>query len=238
MFAMKPTPQESFSSDGSYRPSASGRQVCNSLRDARSAGFGCALADSLPATMCSRSKSDPLILRLPVRVLLSSAHLERSAAPHVKFGGHRSSSKRAVFSEFRLSVQRPWRTSLPGYLSAPGAELSLQSPCRVRNEIRDSNAVLPATMPYFSLPHKHVKVPRRPIHRIPDLCTRFEGNCRDPAKALPKSAPRFAQGSAGALAGAGSNEAFHRLGRIGRIGIRGVGRPCSDAGALSGRFRF
>src|SRR3954451_20450718 len=58
MLAMKPTPQESFSSEGSYRPSAGGRQL-NSR--AGSAGFEAAVADSASVTMFSRSNSDPLI---------------------------------------------------------------------------------------------------------------------------------------------------------------------------------
>src|ERR1700738_2997092 len=58
MLAMKPTPQESFSSAGSYRPSAGGRQECSR---AGSAGFEAAAADSASVTMFSRSNSDPLI---------------------------------------------------------------------------------------------------------------------------------------------------------------------------------
>src|SRR6476661_1195589 len=140
MLAMKPTPQESFSSEGSYRPSASGRQVCssvcNSVCSSRSAGFESAVADSVSATMCSRSNSDPLMSSLPVRASsLSSAHLGRSAAPQEKFGG--SPLVLEASRIFRVQAQRS--TSLENgfawYLAALGAELSLQSLCRFRNEI-------------------------------------------------------------------------------------------------------
>src|SRR3982074_494479 len=70
---MKPTPQESFSSEGSYRPSAGGRQLCSrpglsceglsreELSCEGSAGFEAGAADSASVTMFSRSNSDPLI---------------------------------------------------------------------------------------------------------------------------------------------------------------------------------
>src|SRR5579862_4503163 len=61
MLAMKPTPQESFSSEGSYRPSAAGRNVCLSIGCVESTGFDAA-TDSPGATMFSRSNSDRLIL--------------------------------------------------------------------------------------------------------------------------------------------------------------------------------
>src|ERR1700753_1485136 len=63
MLAMKPTPQNSFSTDGSYRPSAAGRYVCFSIACEDSAGFDAA-TDSPGATMVSRSHSDPLFLRV------------------------------------------------------------------------------------------------------------------------------------------------------------------------------
>src|SRR5215831_13310784 len=78
MLAMKPTPQESFSSERSYRPSAGGRQLCSA------AGFELKAADDAPLKMSCRSNSDPLILLvLSVRLVrwLRPAHLRRSAAP-------------------------------------------------------------------------------------------------------------------------------------------------------------
>src|SRR6185312_7548584 len=187
MLAMKPTPQESFSSEGSYRPTASGRKVWSSLRMSRSAGFESALADSLPVTMLSRSKSDPLMSRLPIRFPLPLAHLERSAAPRKNFGVTARHQSEPYFQSSGSAFNVPGERLCLGIFAAPGAEFSLQYPCRFRNEIRDSNAVLPATMPYFSLPHKRVEVPRRPVHRIPDLCVRnFEANA-------PRSRPSVAE---------------------------------------------
>ncbi len=57
MLAMKPTPQESFSSDGSYRPSAAGRQLC-------SRGFKAGSAIGPSTSISFRSNSDSLILAL------------------------------------------------------------------------------------------------------------------------------------------------------------------------------
>src|ERR1700761_5808268 len=84
MLAMNPTPQESFSSEGSYRPTAGGRNVCSTMASARSAGFESAkdCPSNCPgATMVSRSLSDLFIVQVLSTDQPSAAHLGRLRNP-------------------------------------------------------------------------------------------------------------------------------------------------------------
>src|SRR6202051_5426441 len=114
MLAMKPTPQESFSSEGSYMPSGGGRQECSR---AGSTGFEAGAADSAAVPMFSRSNSDPLIsiLSTRLRATASSAHLGRLRHPP----GHRSSSASRNFRIQAWAFNVPEERPLPLYFRAP-----------------------------------------------------------------------------------------------------------------------
>src|ERR1700761_9661431 len=106
MLAMKPTPQESFSSDGSYRPSAAGRNVCFSIGCAESVGFDAA-TDSPGATMFSRSNSDRLIRCVLSINKAGRPHRQRRSLGVVAPTGPLVVLREPQFLKFRLAAANP-----------------------------------------------------------------------------------------------------------------------------------
>ena len=105
--------------------------VCNS--GAMSAGFESALADSISATICSRSNSDPLISNLPGEglVIVLRRTLGVPRAPQKFTGGHRSSKSEPYFQSSGSAFNVPGERLCLDTFAALGAELFVAIPMPV-----------------------------------------------------------------------------------------------------------
>src|SRR3954454_24223003 len=202
MLAMKPTPQESFSIERAYMPSAGGRQLCSrGVSSSKvSAGFEAAVADSVSATMFSRSNSDPLILFISKR-LRASPHRRRTLDA---CGTHRATARppRAAISliqawAFHVPEERPC-LHCPG---ARGATVRCNPCAGTAPQLRqlycpnsDHAKFLSITQARES-PRPHAD--RRITAGEKPAGGRLRQRCRDPAQGPPDFAMKYWPGPAG-----------------------------------------